>query len=373
MKNTIAFLLLILFCDLTYAYSYETDGGNSSNMMSTLRVGINLNQPPFSYENQSGKPDGLSIKLWEEVAEKLNIKFVYVTLEGKKDNAIQMLADKKIDVLISPTRFKFNSVKYIEFSRPYFMGKTGLAVSAFGISKMHLFIDTLVSLSWIIIVVYFLLFIFIGALIWLVERKENNNLSKNFFKGVGGAIWREITSFMEFNEFHVATTKGKAIHLLGIFLLFTFTISTIVTISLKFSGAIRDGKALMIRKIEDINNKRIAIVEGDPATDYIRSLGAKLVKTETALEGLKMIKNREVSGFVGNYYLTNYLVQKTDAQDVAMAPLTITNMEYTFAFAKGSSLVTHVDSMIVKFQDNNVSSAICAKYLGKEYAAQCIF
>ena len=117
MKNTIVFLLLILFSNLTYAY--ETDN------ISTLRVGVNLNQPPFSYENQSGKPDGLSIKLWEEVAEKLNIKFVYVTLEGKKDNAMQMLAEKKLDVLVSPGNSKLSATQFVEFSRPYFMGKTG--------------------------------------------------------------------------------------------------------------------------------------------------------------------------------------------------------------------------------------------------------
>lgn len=368
MKNTIVFMLLLLFGNLTYAYE-----NNNKDMMSTLRVGISLNQPPFSFENQSGKPDGLSIKLWEEVAEKLNIKFVYVTLEGKKDNSMQMLADKKLDVLVSPSRVKFKSVNAIEFSRPYFMGKTGLAVSAFGASKIELFIETLANLSWMIILVYVLLFIFIGLLIWLVERKENHSLPSNFFKGVGMAIWREMNSFTEFNEFRVATPKGKAIHLIGTFLLFTFTVSTLVTISLKFSGSIRDGKALMIQKIEDINNKRIAIVEGDPSTDYIRSLGAKLVKTETSVEGLKMIKNKEVSGFVGNYYLTNYLVHKTDAHEVAMSPLTITNTEYTFAFPKGSPLVTSVDSMIVKFQDNNVASTLCAKYIGNEYAAQCIF
>ena len=179
--------------------------------------------------------------------------------------------------------------------------------------------------------------------------------------------------FLKCNKVEVVTTKGRFILLSGFSLAMAVVLATLVSLSLSFSLALKEDKSSIIRNIDDISNKKVAVAEGDATLSYIRSLGAKLIKTETPLEGLKLVRERNVVGFIGDYYLTNYLIQKSSFTGVIMSPLTITNDEYAFGFPKGSPLVRQVDSMIVKFQDNKTSSSLCAKYIGQEYAAKCIF
>lgn len=337
-----------------------------------IRVGIVLEQPPFSYENDDGKYSGLSLKIWEKIAGKLNLDYEYIPLTKSNDMSILSLAEKKLDMIVSPLPVEFKKMDLIDYSRPYFMNKIGVAVSSINTSKYTLLIGIFSKTVLIMLIVLGGLISLVGFLVWLVEKSENDEIPKTFIRGVGFSMWIALGSFLRFMEYKAKTIKGRVVLTTWLFVSITFmtSITAVATATLTLS---LKNTSSAIKKASDINDKFIAVDEGTSGVDFARNLGAKIVKSKSTLEGLKLITNGDVTGFIGDYYLMNYLIKSEDLKGVKMVPLTISNDEYAFGFPKNSPLKSQVDRMLVKFQDNKMSAKLCSEYLGEEYAQNCIF
>lgn len=90
----------------------------------TLRVGMELNYPPFEMQTPSGEPDGISVKLAEALAADMKrpVKIVPMEFSG----LIPALKSGTIDLVISSMTATDERRQSINFSEPYAF--TGLAL-----------------------------------------------------------------------------------------------------------------------------------------------------------------------------------------------------------------------------------------------------
>jgi polar amino acid transport system substrate-binding protein len=366
MKKIAIFFILVFMSHFSQVYA------QSEKTSSVIRVGIVLHQPPFSYESKAGVYDGVSIKLWEKIAAKLKLNYKYIPLKTSNDMSALSLSENNLDIIVSPLSVEFKKMDLIDYSRPYFLNKIGVAVSSVNKSKYTLLLVIFSKTIVIMLVVLSVLISLVGFSLWLVEKAHNNDIPQTFFKGVGFSMWISLGSFLRFMEYKARTIKGRVILTSWLFFAITFmtSITAVATASLTLS--LKESSS-SIKKLSDINNQRIAVDEGGAAVDFARDLGAKVIKSQTSLKGLKLISKGDVIGFMGDYYLMNYLIKSEGIEDIKMVPLTIANDEYAFGYPKNSPLKSKVNKMIVKFQDNNVSAKLCSQYLGKAYAQNCNF
>ncbi len=89
-----------------------------------LVIGMDMTYPPFEFKNEKGEPDGVDVRMAEELAKKLGRP---LQLESYAfDGLIPALQSGKIDLIISGMTANAERAQSIDFSEPY--AHTGLAM-----------------------------------------------------------------------------------------------------------------------------------------------------------------------------------------------------------------------------------------------------
>lgn len=97
----------------------------------TIRLGYRLDAPPFSYRDQGGEPEGLAVKLCEDVAAHVgrrmglpDLKRAWIPVTSRtRFNAIH---SQKIDILCGPSTQTLERRETMDFSIPYFIDGAGV-------------------------------------------------------------------------------------------------------------------------------------------------------------------------------------------------------------------------------------------------------
>jgi len=100
--------------------SPEAAGGAGTPLV----VGMDMTYPPFEFKNEKGEPDGVDVRMAEELAKKLGrpLKLESYAFDG----LIPALQSGKIDLVISAMTANAERAQSIDFSDPY--AHTGLAM-----------------------------------------------------------------------------------------------------------------------------------------------------------------------------------------------------------------------------------------------------
>src|SRR5687767_10540888 len=91
--------------------------GVSAASAAELRVGV-AGSPPFVV-GDAANPDGLSVKLWKEVADKLKLEFKLTKLPSVPA-ALEALRAGQIDVAVGPISITAERNAIHDFTQPYF-------------------------------------------------------------------------------------------------------------------------------------------------------------------------------------------------------------------------------------------------------------
>lgn len=99
-------------------------GPDSKGAGDPLVVGMDMTYPPFEFKNEKGEPDGVDVRMAEELAKKLGrpLKLESYAFDG----LIPALQSGKIDLIISGMTANPVRAQSIDFSDPYAF--TGLAI-----------------------------------------------------------------------------------------------------------------------------------------------------------------------------------------------------------------------------------------------------
>ncbi len=90
-----------------------------------LRVGVNPLFKPFSFQDETGKRQGVDLDIANQLANGLGVK-LQVVVPGSFGELIPMLTSDKIDIIMAGMSITFDRAKVIDFSDPYFY--TGLSI-----------------------------------------------------------------------------------------------------------------------------------------------------------------------------------------------------------------------------------------------------
>ncbi|XP_022766476.1 glutamate receptor 2.7-like [Durio zibethinus] len=132
---------------------------------------------------------GFSIEVFEAVVKRLpyHLPYMFVPFYGSYDDMVEEVYSKEFDAAVGDTEILAYRYQYAEFSQPYVESGLSMVVTVKpdNSKERWIFMETFTRKMWLITVA---LHIFIGLVIWLIEREENPDL-----KRFGAVLWFSIT------------------------------------------------------------------------------------------------------------------------------------------------------------------------------------
>ena len=114
-------LIAMLLCLLASALLAPVSAAQESQQ--TLRVGI-TEVPPFVIQEVDGSWSGISIELWQQIAERNGYR--YELLPMPFDRLLPELENRQLDIVVGALTMTAEREELIDFTHPFY--RTGLAI-----------------------------------------------------------------------------------------------------------------------------------------------------------------------------------------------------------------------------------------------------
>lgn len=329
----------------------------------SLAVGTKA-APPFVVEDDDGEFSGISVRLWEAVAEQLGIEYDYAPSDLA--SLFSGLTDDSLDISVAALTVTAPRESRIDFSYPFY--STGLAIavpadggrvlSAIGRFFSWQFFTALGALA--------LVLLGVGVAIWLFERKANpEEFGGSPAHGMGSGFWWAAVTMttVGYGDKSPRTLGGRLIGLVWMFAAiiiissFTAAIATSLTVGTLSSG---------INGLQDLRHSRVVTVEGSAAADSLRERGIAFQTRAELEQGLQDLADGRVDAAVYDAPLLNYRVINDYAGTLSVLPSTFDRQDYAFALPQGSDLREPINRAILQYLATDEWRDTLTEYLGKQ-------
>ena len=327
MKNLWFYILILLLF-----------GGNNQQAFSqrdTLTVGIYHN-PPFVIKTEDNDFEGLSIELWENIAQSANLTFRYKQYSDFI-GILKRLEYKDIDLTINPMDVNDSRVNKFDMTQPYFISSIGVAIPYLNRSSLAVFISNIFSLAFleIIVLLIFVIFVF-GFFLWLVERRHNKFQFRPGLLGLFDGLWWSAVTMttVGYGDKAPKTNIGKAIAIIWMFTaviiisIFTAGIASSLTIT---------GLQTDIKNVEDIRLvENISVVGATIGESYLVQENIPISKTYASpILALRALAKKENDVLLYDRTILQYYINRLSLDGkVKLLPFTLKENYQSFMLPK---------------------------------------
>jgi polar amino acid transport system substrate-binding protein len=329
---------------------------------SPIRVGI---KPitPFVDFNDDGSYSGFSIDLWNTIAQRIGRDFEYVPYETVSE-VLDAVRAEQVDVGIAAISITREREETLDFSQPMF--NAGLQIMTpfeSNVSQLATTAQVLTSQFAPILLILVAVVILLGHLVWLAERRVNENFPKTYFAGVGEGIWWAAASVVGTNDHAPKTLIGRigavVWVLIGIVMISNVTaaITTANTLG-QLQGSIQN--------VSDLPGNRVVTVEGTTAANYLTDLGLGF-RTVTAIEeAYPLLETGAADAVVYDAPVLRYHAHTEGAGRVHVVGGLFARQDYGIAFATDNILREEVDRALLSLQEDGTFAAIYVQWFGAD-------
>ena len=151
--------------------------------------------PPFAMKNKDGSWRGISIELWQRVAERLHLRYRF-SEQASNQEILNGVASGAFDAGVATLSVTAARQRIVDFSVPYYTAGLGVAIPT-GEPRWLAIYRTLFSLGFLQAVVILLaLAMGVGFVIWLLERRKTEQFSGGA-RGLGTGFWWSATALTQ--------------------------------------------------------------------------------------------------------------------------------------------------------------------------------
>jgi len=313
-------------------------GGNKSQVFAerdTLTVGIYHN-PPFVIITAENDFEGLSIELWENIAQSSNLTFRY-ELYSDFIGILKKLEYQEIDLTINPMDVNDLRVNKFDMTQPYFISSIGVAIPYLNRSPLAVFISNIFSLAFLEIILLLILVIFVfGFFLWLVERKHNKFQFRPGLLGLFDGLWWSAVTMttVGYGDKAPKSNPGKAIAIIWMFtaviIISSFTASIASTLTIT-------GLQTDIKNAEDIRLvENISVVGATNGEAYLIEENIPISQTYASpILALRALAKKENDVLLYNHTILQYYINRLSLDEkVKLLPIALKENYQSFMLPK---------------------------------------
>ncbi len=360
-KNARIYILLLVSLFI-FTIPYKIQAQAETLTEKVLVVGT-LEAPPFSFKTKDGRWTGISIELWEKIADEMGLKYEYEkrTVKGLLDG----VTDESLDAVVSALTLTTEREKLFDFTHSFYATGIGIAVDAKKGSLWKAVFKRFLSTEFLrIIGALFGGLVIVGIIIWLIERKKNEtHFGGDAKKGIGDGIWWSVVTMttVGYGDKVPRSVVGRIIATIWIFSgvilvsVFIATITSTLTVSqLEYA----------INGPEDLPDVNVGTIRHTTSEIYMKANRIAYIPLDSASEGLKAIEDGVINVLVYDAPLLQYLVNKDYKGKIEVLPMTFNRQDYGIALPQGSAIREPINRLLLKRIHEPEWQDLLYKYLG---------
>jgi len=348
----VALLSIALCCLLSPIVSI---GQDKEFVMATKQA------PPFAMLDEDNQWHGLSITLWNSLAEQLDIDFRYE--EASLDEMIQGVVDGRYDASIAAITITHEREKVIDFSHPYYTTGYGIA-TARDTSNWWSIFSQLFSIAFLkVIGLLTLLLTLVGLCFWVVERRHNQDEFRPGIKGIGDGFWFSAVTMTTTGYGDMAPRSWKG-RLIGLVWMFTALIITSTFTGMIASSLTADRLERVVNGPSDLVGITTGSIANTSSDEWLRDQGLEFLPYLNVHDGLEAISTGAVNSFVYDRPILRYLIEQSYSETVELVPGTFGREDYGIALPAKSTLREPLNRALLNYQSTAEWLAIQRRWLG---------
>ena len=311
-----------------------------------------------------GTWSGISIDLWRHMAAQLGVRFRFVEA-ANIDDLLTETANQTFDAAIAAITVTAARQRLVDFTQPFYATGLGIAVSTGGGSMWEAVWRAFFSFGFLQAVMVLILAAFcVGALLWALEHRHNENFA-GFKKGLGSGVWWSATTMTKAGAAETAPTT-----LLGRTLAIAWMIASVIAIAI-FTAAITSTltkRELLgaVQGLDDLRDVRVGAVANSAGAAYLDRARITHRTFSAAEDGLKAVQENRIDAFVHDRPLLTWLVLRDHPNRLRMVDTSFDDQNYTVALPKGSPLRSDLDLALLDQIESEWWQQTLFQYIGKK-------
>ncbi len=330
-----------------------------------IQVGV-FDAPPFMLQREDGSWEGLSIDLWESVARRRSWEYSMRRFESIA-SLMKALRAGEVDVapaVSSTPEFEIG----LDLSHSYYSSGPGIALPA---SRSGLRWAGVVRhvISWDFLrpfLVLLLLWLSIGALLWLFEHRQNSAMfPKDPAAGVGSGVWWAAVTMttVGYGDKVPRTLAGRVLGIL-------WMLASIVLIS-SLTAALASRLTLEelsgdVRGVQDLPGLRVGAVEETRALGSLADRGLAPEPFLNEYDGLEALMASRLDAFIFDQLVLRYLARTDFAGRVRVLPNTFDQYFIKMAMPEGSPLREPLNRSMLEIVEEGDWKRQVRRYVGSD-------
>ncbi len=320
--------------------------------------------PPFALRDGNGEWEGITVALLRELGTSLNIDFELVEMDLTQ--MLEAVESGEVDAAASALTITADREGAVDFTHPFYSSGLGIAVPRRSSGSLFGAISRLGSLAFLEAALALLaLLTVVGVIVWLAERRRNDQFPESPIDGVASGIWWSAVTMttVGYGDKAPATLPGRIVGLVWMFASiiiisgFTAAIATALTV---------DRLENSISSIDDLQGRRVLTVVGSTSAAY---LDDHLIRhrTRPAVEdAIAALAAGEADAVVYDLPIQRYQAATHAHDRVRVLPNQFAHQDYGIALTDGSPLREAMNREILRYTRSAQWERLLATYLGED-------
>lgn len=328
-----------------------------------LRVGIS-EVPPFVIKEPDGSWRGISIDLWGTVASAAGYRFELQPMPFER--LLPSLEEGQLDVVVGALTMTAEREERLDFTHPFY--RTGLAIGVQRDGDKSGWMALRGLLSWqflSLIAGLAVLLLLVGALLWLFERRNNQEQFGGApVQGLGSSFWWAAVTMttVGYGDKAPVTLGGRLVGLVwmfaGLIMVSTFTaaVASMLTV-----GNLQGG----IQGPEDLRRAHVASVDNTSGALYLESQRIRHSNYPNLMTAMQAVQQGEAEAVVYDLPIMQYRNGELNQGGLRLLPGTFENQSYAFALASGSPYREPINLELLRALGEDEWRQVQRLYLGE--------
>ncbi len=359
MNKLASFVLLFSVVLISGKVAAQSD---TLSVDSTLTVGLAV-MPPFVIKDQDKLWDGISVQLWREMSDELNIDYEFQ--EVPQDSLLVRVARGDLDVALLGTATAEDEQR-VDFTHDYFQTTLGVAGST--TQSLSSILEGLFTRRFFNIVLGLsILLLIVGIAIWLLERRTNEESfggERNPWQGIGsGFWWAGVTmTTIGYGDKAPVTFWGRAVALLWMVIAMAVTAS--LTASLVSAVGLGSGGSIDVPN--ELRSMRVGSIDGTDAAEYLREERIKFQAYDSVQGGLKAVQQGDLEAFAHSTPVLRYWVNEDNNLSVKVEATDIRPQRYALVLPPDSPLREPFNRALLKTVNGAGWQSVLERYVPED-------
>ncbi|MGB7326969.1 MAG: transporter substrate-binding domain-containing protein [Rubripirellula sp.] len=326
-----------------------------------LRVGTKQS-PPFAIKNSDGSWTGISIELWDHLADELKLEYEF--LELTLGEMLTGLEDGQLDAAVAAISVTSDRLEHVDFCHPHYSTGLGIAISTRDHSSPWNVLKRIVSSRLLKIVGAMVLIVAVcGFLFWVFERKSNTSMfGGKRRQGLSMGIWWSMILLLGNKSIIPVSMMGRLLATLAMFAsLIVLSILTGVITSVLTVGQLDAG----ITRSTDLYNVRVATVAASTSADYLRQRRIYFRAYESPRDAIEAVDSGDADAVVYDAALMKYLASGEFANRIDVLPVLFNVQEYAIALPRDNAFRKRFNEALLRYRESDSWDELVYRYLGE--------